>query len=183
MQIIVFPHDGGKDVETARAAVHTEDKTVTESRKHTAVDGCEHHVGHRRVGIERPCKVEKEGEDRGADDDVDRICLSHQLPRHEEQWDIIKEGLQSDRQPEEVVDNHRDTRRTAREEMRRNQEKVDCTACDQAAERNSGIAHDAVPEYAHVQIMCHLTYPPSFTRSLFGSSDTSISLEAMNAWF
>ena len=157
MQVVVFSNDGSENIKTARTPVHTEDKPIAEPREHAAVYRREHHIAHGCVGIQRPRQIEEEGEDRRTDDDVDGICLPHQTPCHKEQRDIIDECLQTDGQPEDIIDDHCDAGCTTCEEMCRNEEKVDRTACNEAAERDSGIAHDAVSEHAHMQIMRHLT--------------------------
>ena len=70
-------------------------------------------------------KVKEERKDRRTDDDIDRVRLPHQSPRHEEQWDIIDERLKTDGQPKDIVDDHCNARCTSCEEMRRNEKEID----------------------------------------------------------
>ena len=121
VQIIVLSHDRCKDVESARTAVHAEHQAVAEPCEYTAIHCCQHHIVHRCIGIEWTCEIEQKGKNRCTDDNIDRIRTSHQLPRHEEQRNVIDERLQTDRQSEQIVDNHRNSGCTAREQMRRNE--------------------------------------------------------------
>ena len=125
MQVIVFTNDGSEDVKSPRTAVHTKDKPVAKPCKDTAVYGGQHHIGHGRICVQRTRQVKEERKDRRTDDDIDRVRLPHQSPRHEEQWDIIDERLKTDGQPKDIVDDHCNARCTSCEEMRRNEKEID----------------------------------------------------------
>lgn len=114
---VVLLGDGADDVEAARAAVHAEDDAVADAVEDAAENGGEHEIIDRRVRIEEAREVEAQREDTRADDDVDGVAMAERLPGGHEQRDVVEEGLQADGQLRQVVDDDRDARRAARQQV------------------------------------------------------------------
>lgn len=172
---VVLLGDGADDIEAARAAVHAEDNAVADAVEDTAEDGCEHDVIDRRVGIEEAREIEAQREDARADDDIDRVAVPERLPGCHEKRDVVEEGLQADGQLRQVVDDDRDARRAARQEMGRHEEEVDGAARDQAAHGDAEIAQQAMAHHLEVN---HGRTSLRTGGSAFPSAEVSISFSA-----
>ena len=142
IQRIILLHDGGDDVEAARTAVHAEDDAIADTVQHAAEDRCEHRIRHGRIGIQEARCIDAEGKENRAKGDVERVLAPKRLVRRREKRQIVEKHLHADGKREEIVEDHRNARNAARQEVRRHDEEVDRRTADQAAEQDAEIAEN-----------------------------------------